>query len=380
MDAGSQPASWLLLSSETSTPGPDSFKSHEIGGVEAGLHLVASHLRGRSCRAHKSRVDLDALAALTGEQIRSVELVPDELHARWRDTHAVIAVELLPARVGRGSSVGEDAVLLLMDAHGATKGLPHNELASRVCRACGRKALTCRGDAFLCRLREDDGALQLGGAATPEMMGGEDWLAKAQKCASLAQGAGVTSPLQQALTTQLAAAAAKVAATADAAAATAAAASSVAAAEAAPALGALGWENGGDAESEDAHVFVRVAVPPETRAKHVTCEVKPEWLRLEVATLHLTLTLTPILALALSLSLSLTLRGVRAGGGAGASARRAGAGGGCRGGGGGPAGGCRGGGGGVAQGTREAGGRDGREGAAAAAAGAAAGGKGEDGA
>ena len=142
--------------------------------------------------------------------------------ARWRDTHAVIAVELLPARVGRGSSVGEDAVLLLMDAHGAAKGLPHNELASRVCRACGRKALTCRGDAFLCRLREDDGALRLGGAATPEMMGAEDWLAKAQKCASLAQGAGVTSPLQQALTTQLAAAAAKVAATADAAAATAA--------------------------------------------------------------------------------------------------------------------------------------------------------------
>ena len=184
MDADSPPSSWLLLSSETSTPGPDSFKSHEVGGVEAGLHLVASHLRGRSCRAHKSRVDLDALAALTGERIRSVELVPEELHARWRDTHAVIAVELLPARVGRGSSVGEDAVLLLMDAHGAAKGLPHNELASRVCRACGRKALTCRGDAFLCRLREDDGALQLGGAATPEMMGGEDWLAKAQKCAS----------------------------------------------------------------------------------------------------------------------------------------------------------------------------------------------------
>ena len=64
MDADSPPASWLLLSSETSTPGPDSFKSHEIGGVEAGLHLVASHLRGRSCRAHKSRVDLDALACL----------------------------------------------------------------------------------------------------------------------------------------------------------------------------------------------------------------------------------------------------------------------------------------------------------------------------
>tara|TARA_B100000795_G_scaffold263452_1_gene242643 strand:- start:127 stop:1200 length:1074 start_codon:yes stop_codon:yes gene_type:complete len=288
MDAASlrKPASWLLLSSETSTPGPDSFKSHVVGDVEAGLHLAASHLRGRSCRAHKSRVDLDALAALTGERIHSVELVPDELHARWRDTHELIAIELLPARVGLGSSVGEDAVILLMDAHGAAKGLPHNELASRVCGACGLKALTCRGDAFLCRLREDDGALLLGGDATPEMMGESDWLAKAQKCASLAHGAGVRSPLQEALTIQLAAAAAKVAATADAAAAAAAAASSVAVDEAAAALGVLGWENGGDAESEDAHVLVRVAVPPETRAKHVKCEVKPEWLRLEVSTLH----------------------------------------------------------------------------------------------
>ena len=279
--------SWLLLSSETSTPGPDSFKSHAVGNVEAGLRLVASHLRGRSCRAHKSRVDLDALAALTtGEQIRSVELIPDELHARWRDTHEVIAIELLPQRVGLGSSVGADAVVLLVDAHGAAKGLPHNELASRVAAACGLKLLTCRGDAFLCRLREDDGALLLGGDATPEMMGGQDWLAKAQKCASLAHGAGVCSPLQEALTAQLAAAAATAAATATATAAAAAAASLVAAGEAAPALGVLGWENGGDAESEDAHVLVRVAVPPETRAKHVKCDVKPEWLRLEVSTLH----------------------------------------------------------------------------------------------
>ena len=287
MDAACKPASWLLLSSETSTPGPDSFKSHVVGDAEAGLHLVASHLRGRSCRAHKSRVDLDALAALTGERIHSVELVPDELQVRWRDTHGVVAVELLPARVGLGSSVGEDAVVLLMDAHGGAKGLPHNELARRVCAACGLKELSCRGDAFLCRLREDDGALLLGGDATAEMMGG-DWLARAQKCASMAHQAEVRSPLQEVLTIQLFAAAAAAAATA---AATAAAiASSVAAGSAtsAVALGALEWENGGDAENEDAHVLVRVAVPAETRAKHVKCDVKAEYLRLEVTTLRTT--------------------------------------------------------------------------------------------
>lgn len=268
----------MCLSSEYTTPRPESFASHAVADVDAALHMVAERLITASRRAHKSRCDLDALHGLTGERFAQVEAVPDGLYDRWRNIHAIQSIELLPQRLGSGTSVGEDSVVLLLDEYAAAKGLPHNELASRLVNACGlSSAVRPRGDAFLCRLREADGVLSLGGEVTAEMMGETGWLEKARRCARYAGDARVLSTLRVELQARLATLqAAPVSAV------TAPAGPPAEPTEPAAAIapGLVHWENGLEAE-----VLARVAVPASTRAKHVACAIKKEWLRLEVATM-----------------------------------------------------------------------------------------------
>jgi len=280
---------WLLLSSEYSTPRPESFAPRAVAAVDDGLVMAADHLRATSKRASKERCDLYELEQLSGERHAQFQTVPDALYGRWKDVHQLQAIELLPARMGAGTTIGGDAVVLLLDQFAAVKGLPHNELASRLAGACGRASLRPRGDVFLCRLRlAGEHELALGGNASAEMMGDGDWLAKAQKCAAAVGGMepGAASTLQEAIEARLAAAvppAAPATAAAPAAPATAAAP-----ADAAPALGTLTWENSGDSDDTaggGAEVTVRVAVPAATKSKHVKLLIKAEWLRLEVETL-----------------------------------------------------------------------------------------------
>lgn len=279
------PTDWLLLSSEYSTPRPESFEPRAVTDVNAGLRMAAAHLRATSKRASKERCDLDALEQLSGERHAQFQTVPDALFARWKDTHQLRAVELLPARVGTGTTIGVDAVVLLVDQFAAVKGLPHNELASRLASACGRASLRPRGDAFLCRLTlADEHELALGGNASAEMMGDSDWLLKAQKCAAAIGGAEPSAPstLQEAIEARLAV---TVPSAGSAEPATAAAPTP---ATSAPALGALTWENSGDCDDTaggGAEVTVRVAVPAATKSKHVKLLIKAEWLRLEIETL-----------------------------------------------------------------------------------------------
>ena len=284
---------WLLLSSEFTEPRPESFAVKSVSDVETGLKLVASHLRTASRRAHKSRCDLDALSALSGQQYSQVETVPDELFAQFRDRHDIEIMELLPMRAGHDTSVGTDAVLLLHDRHAAVKGLPPNELASRLLAACGLRTqcgalVRLRGDAFLIRLREENGELSLGGGASADMMGTSDWLEKAQRCASHTGTPGERSWLLTALEPRVAAAAAVAAACAPVSRAgdAASAVATDGAAEGTAQLGMLTWEESAFGDNGiGAEVVARVAVPATTKAKHVRCEIKAEWLRLEVATL-----------------------------------------------------------------------------------------------
>ena len=280
---------WTFLSCESSTPGPHAVAPRTVDDVDGGLTMVVKKLREGARLAHVSRCDLDALAAHTGEKYAQAEVVPEAVHASIRALFSVRAIVLLPPRAGRGTCAGEDGVVMLLDADGAIKGLPPNALALRLIAACGAQAVP-RGDVFFCRLREEDGALSLGGEATQQMMIETDWLQKAQQASKIRAQVGDKgkSALETALEARLAAA---VARTAEADASAASAAAAAVAAEAAKVAedgkgpGTMTWAN-----EADGAVVVRVVVPGGTKSKDVRCDVKDvgtekSTLRLEVATL-----------------------------------------------------------------------------------------------
>lgn len=308
-------------------PAPRAFSS-----IDEALTTIAAHLRQRSSAAHKERIDLTALHAHTGERFAQHVLIPDELHARLRELHGVVPVVLLPPGAGGSSVAGADAVVLFMDAHASLKGLPPNKRATMLLSACGLSARgeVC-GDCFIGRLRHDLSApaekqLAFGGEFAPQMIVERDWLEAAQAVHKAATGS--PTPLESTLAARFAGmrrrevVAATTGAAGTGAAATAASPSS--ASPAAPAQGAVttptpppppptaaaadsaskvatGTEGGavktvagadsiggGDTLSwadEGKEVSVRIRVPAGTKAKHVHCTFKEQWLRVEVLTL-----------------------------------------------------------------------------------------------
>ena len=322
---------WTCLPFE-GPPEPRTFAS-----VDAALSAVSAHLQRRGAAAHKERVDLAALQGHTGQSFAQHILIPDELHASLKQLHGVAPVLLLPPNTARSSTVaGEDAVVLFMDMHGALKGLPPNQRATMLLNACGLSSRgPARGDAFVARLRHtgSDG-LSLGGEAPPQMIVERDWLEAAQAAHRDAGNSGTPAIEQELvryfeelrrreLKAKLSGSPADAASprlTANQPNATVPAAASGAAATAATSPVAAAGIEGAAARTGDAtaceggsaaaasntsaaaysfedgdnekgggkggsEASVAGPVPAGTKAKHVRCTFRDEWLKVEVNTL-----------------------------------------------------------------------------------------------
>lgn len=249
----------------------------QISSVTEAMSIVNAHLR-RSPKAHKERVDLRAFGAHLGTTFSQVELIPDSVFAEVRALYGVAPLVLLPPRAASSSSAaGQDGVVLFHDSHGILKGLPTNEVATRLATACGIP-LQLRGDCFAARfsLDEASSSLGLGREAPPQMLVERDWLEAAQSAnkpgASLPAAEAFSKTLQEAL--QVAERQHGEEATA-----VAVGSSDTPKDTAVDAGGEMSWEDAKDC------VTVSVVVPLETKAKHIRCLIKEEWLTLEVSTL-----------------------------------------------------------------------------------------------
>ncbi|KAJ1461810.1 hypothetical protein M885DRAFT_506942 [Pelagophyceae sp. CCMP2097] len=115
------------------------------------------------------------------------------------DAAALTPLVLLPPKLGGGTVVGEDAVVLFFNPE-APRGKP-NRRASLFASAAGAVA-DVYGDAVVGRFRLDGAETSLGGEAAPALLTQRCWLEKAQ--ANAGDGAGTAAALAALLQFRLA--------------------------------------------------------------------------------------------------------------------------------------------------------------------------------
>lgn len=174
---------WTLLPVEGSPAG------RLVPNIESALAAVTSHMQAKSATAHRERVDLAALHKHTGELYAQVESIPADVYSRVRNLQGVAPIVLLPPVSGgpaaaRASAVGNDAVVMFADAHGSLKGLPKNQRATMVLKACGMERIgEVRGDVFFGRLSpaaSSASGIALGPELAPPFIMMREWLEAGQ--------------------------------------------------------------------------------------------------------------------------------------------------------------------------------------------------------
>jgi len=319
---------WTLIPCDKAKPPVP----RETASITGAIGLVKRTLLESARRyACKDRLELPALTEHSGSTYTSTVLVPESLFASLRELEdGLKPLVLLPPGVGEASVANADAVVFFYDSRGNLKGLPPNERATLLCKACSLSPpADIRGDAYIGRVRiarwdSHAGAeLALGGEASAQFMVERSWLEAAQRhrreggdAAADRSAADVEATLAKALEkvpipepTKPVKAAASTAdsttASTTAAQARVALAGAVAAPLAVAVAPAAATSDGGCAsnccdaenvgegctdagsvswENRDAEVEVTITVPDHTKSKDVTVSIKDQWLCVSVGT------------------------------------------------------------------------------------------------
>ena len=317
---------WTLIPCDKAKPPVPRETASFTGAIGLVKRTLLESARRYAC---KDRLELPALTEHSGSTYTSTVLVPESLFASLRELEdGVKPLVLLPPGVGEASVANADAVVFFYDSRGNLKGLPANERASLLCKACSLSPpVDIRGDAYIGRVRiarwdSHAGAeLALGGEASAQFMVERSWLEAAQRhrrqggdAAADRSAADVEATLAKALekvplpelTKPVKAAASTTAASTTAAQARVAPAGAVAAPLAVAVAPAAATSDGGCAsdccgaesvgegcmdagsvswENRDAEVEVTITVPERTKSKDVTVSIKDQWLCVGVGTL-----------------------------------------------------------------------------------------------
>mmetsp|Transcript_8029 Transcript_8029/g.22088 ORF Transcript_8029/g.22088 Transcript_8029/m.22088 type:complete len:331 (-) Transcript_8029:367-1359(-) len=256
----------------------------EASALDGALVAIAAHLApGRF--AAKERIDVSALATHgDGYSFAQWELVPEDVFARVRQEYDIAGHVLL------APSPSSEAIVAFYDAHGAMKGLPTNERASRLTAAAGAKA-DIRGDCFIARVSSASGGApwELAADFVPADITAREWLLAAQNSHdflpdSLAGQLSTYLHAQSAVAKVKHAAQVSEGAGAPTAPAVAAEPETEAGENHSSAEAELTWKDEND-QGEQGEVHVQVLVPARTIARDITCVITADHMSLRVATL-----------------------------------------------------------------------------------------------